>query len=199
MDRFSTSEERFRECLKRCRGICDLENFLSVKHAKVLDTSDMLRTSVVLCVSAFDYLIHEIYRIEVIERFRHKKNVKRQALPFSVVTIEKSEVESIIDAHVRKNNSYKSFVDPGKYAEAMGCFVEAPWEKVAIKVGQNACSLKSRIRTIYRWRNRIAHEADINPVYSGVEFWPIEPSDVLNAVRDVEEVGIASVEILREA
>lgn len=199
MDRFTETEERFKECLERARGICELQQYLSDNNAGVLDTSDMLRAAVVLCVSSFDFLVHEIFRIEVIARYRVGRAVNRLQLPFDVAIAQSSIIEGLIDSHVRDTNSYKSFVDPGKYSDAMGCFVSAPWDKVAAKLHRESSTIKNRVRTIYRWRNRIVHEADINPVYAGVELWPITKEDVTDAIDDFQMVGIASVEILRES
>lgn len=198
MDRFAETEDRFKACLKRARGFCDLQQYLADNHTDALDSSDMLRSAVVLCVSAFDFLVHELFRIEVIARYRGGKAVDRLLLPFEVAITQTSSIEAMIESHVKDTNSYKSFVDPGKYSEAMGCFVNAPWDKVAAKLGTDSSTIKNRVRAIYRWRNRIAHEADINPVYAGVELWPIMKKDVVDAIDDFETLGIASIEVLRE-
>lgn len=198
MDRFTQAEDKFRGCLSRSLGICELQQYLSDNNSSVLDTTDILRASVVLSVSAFDFLIHELFRIEVIARYRTGRTINRLVLPFNVTVTENSNIEMLIEAHINHINSYKSFVDPGKYADAIGCFVEAPWEKIAIKTSRDVSEIKTRIRAIYRWRNRIVHEADINPVYSGVGLWAIEKDDVVNAISDIEQIGIASVDILRE-
>lgn len=199
MDSFTETKERFVECLQRARTICELQGYLSDTHSKALDTSDMLRASVVLCISAFDFLVHELFRIEVVNRYRSGTSVRRVQLPFDTAIASESRKEELIESHVREINSYKSFVDPGKFSEAMGCFVEDPWSKISAKLGQDPSEVKRRIRSIYRWRNRIAHEADINPVYAGIELWPIDKDDVIGAVSYIERVGLASVEVLRES
>jgi hypothetical protein len=121
MDRFQETELRFKECLQRARGVCELQEYLAAKHSAALDTSDMLRAAVVLCVSAFDFMIHEIYRVEVLARFKSGKSVRRLHIPFEAAIAGSSDIEALIDAHVRDVNAYKSFVDPTKFAEAMGC------------------------------------------------------------------------------
>lgn len=197
MDRFSEAEARFVDCLRRARGICDLQSFLEDNHAPALDTSDMLRAAVVLCVSAFDFLVHELIRIETISRYRGRRSINRLGVPFSILISEAADIEGSLEGHIRESNSYKSFVDPGKFAEAMGCFIEHPWDKMAERLGTDAKPLKSRLKTVYRWRNRIAHEADINPVLAGVELWPIEKQDVILAIDDVERIGKSAIAILR--
>jgi hypothetical protein len=168
------------------------------KHTAALDTSDMLRAAVVLCVSAFDFLIHELYRVEVLARLKSGRSVRRLHIPFEAAIAGSSDLEALIEAHVRDVNSYKSFVDPAKFAEAMGCFVDSPWEKIAVKSGSDADSLKRRVRSVYRWRNRIAHEADINPTLSGIMLFAIIKSDVIDAITDFERIGLAAIEVLRD-
>jgi len=123
--------------------------------------------------------------------------VRKLYVPFKVSITDPSDVESIIENHIRETNSYKSFVDPGKFAEAMGCFVDSPWEQIAAELEQDPKMLKQRVRAIYRWRNRIAHEADINPVFAGVELWPISKEDVVDAIDDLEKIGVASMKVMR--
>lgn len=199
MDRFSETESRFKECLQRARCVCELQEYLCNNHADVLDTTDMLRAAVVLSVSAFDFLLHEIFLIEVLSRYRSGRSVSRFHIPFDATIAASSDVEMIIEKHVRQTNSYKSFVEPGKYSEAMGCFVASPWDKVAAKLGHDTSPVKQRVRAVYQWRNRIAHEADINPVFAGVELWPIAKQDVVDAIDDFEAIGLASIEVLRDS
>ena len=189
---------RYKRCLERALAICELQGYLAAKHTEALDTTDMLRSAVVLCVSAFDFLLHEVFRVEVAWRYRSGRSISRLLVPFDLTTAPVTDVEFLLAAHVKEINSYKSFVDPGKYSEAMGCFVNNPWERVSAKLNHNSSSVKQRVRLIYRWRNRIAHEADVNPVLAGVELWPIEKQDVVDAISDIKRIGLASVEVIRE-
>lgn len=199
MDRFAETELRFRTCLRRARGVCELQEYLATRHSAALDTSDMLRAAVVLCVSAFDFMVHELYRVEVLFRFKNGKLVRRFHVPFQAAIAQSEEVESLLETHVRAVNSYKSFVEPAKFAEAMVCFIDAPWERIAAKMGMEADAVKSRVRSVYRWRNRIAHEADINPVLGGIALFPIIKADVIDAIADFERIGLAAIEVLRES
>jgi len=198
MDEFSNLESTFRSSIVRSKALCDLQDYLAKNYSGALDSTDMLRASLVLSVSAFDYLVHEIIRIETIRRFKLKRSIDRINIPFNILNSDVSDIETRLDAHVREVNSYKSFVDPGKFSEAIGCFVSTPWEKIATEMGISADQIKSRVRAIYRWRNRIAHEADINPVLSGIELWPIDKFDVVSAIRDIEGVGLLSIKVIRD-
>lgn len=198
MDDYSSTEGVYRASLSRARDLCELQEYLTKTYSPALDTTDMLRAAVVLGVSAFDYLVHELFRIEVLVRHRDRRLIERLHIPFNVGVSDSAIRENLIDNYVRETNSYKSFVDPGKFSEAMGCFVQAPWLRISEHLGEQEKPLKKRLRTIYRWRNRIAHEADINPVLAGVELWPIEKFDVLDAINDLERIGLATIAVLRK-
>jgi hypothetical protein len=107
MTEYSTAEEAFRTSLVRAQGLCELQEYLSDSYSRVLDTSDMLRASVVLSVSSFDFLIHEIYRIEVLVRYKYGNQIKNLSIPFNIHVSPTSEKEKLIDRYIREANSYK--------------------------------------------------------------------------------------------
>lgn len=184
--------------LNRARALCDIERYLSERYGGPLDCSDMLRAGVVLSVSAFDYFVHEVVRIEILRRFRTKRKVRGLNCSFDVLIADDNKRESVIDSWVREIHSYRSFVEPGKLAEIFKYFLDNPWEKIAAECGEESKSMKAKIRNIYKWRNRIAHEADIKPVLAGVECWPVDCDDVRTAIETLEGTGRAVVSILRQ-
>lgn len=198
MDNFDEIEEVYLSGLTRCRHLCELQDYLSASYGPALDTSDMLRASVVLCVSSFDFLVHECFRVAVIKSYKSGVAHAKIQFPFeALVETEENKKLEIIDSHIRHSNSFKSFVHPAKFAEALSCFFDRPWDNVSAVCGKESKALKSRLRNVYRWRNRIAHEADVKPVLAGVELWPIEKQDVLEAINDVEEIGTSTIELFR--
>lgn len=198
MDDYSGISNTFKDCLNRSRNLVGINGYLSQNYTSVLDSSDLLRAAVVLSVSAFDYLMHELFRITIQVRLRENKAVDRFDIPFALSVAKADARADLIDQFVREKNSYKSFVDPAKFAEAMKCFVDDPWDKTAGIVGQPQDTLKRRLKIIYGWRNRIAHEADINPVLAGAERWPIVESDVLAAITDLEMIGLSAIQVVRQ-
>ena len=195
MIEYSNLEDTFKKSISRARNLCHINTLLENQVKSLLDTKDMLRSSVVISISAFDYLVHEIFRIETIIRYKKGMNVSRILIPFSVAICQPEDIESAIDEHIRETNSYKSFVNSEKYAEALRCFIEDPWGKISDILNEDTKALKDRLDTIYKWRNRIVHEADINPVLGGIDLWPIEMNDVLTAVNDVEKIGVATISL----
>lgn len=198
MDRYEAAENSFAKSIARAKDLCEVHTFISNHYTTALDTSDILRASVVLGVSAFDFLMHEVFRAAVAMSYQGGSKIERLLVPFDAAIAAPEEQEALLDDYIRNLNSYKSFVEPGKYAEAMGHFVEAPWQKVGSYLNLEADAVKQRIRTIYRWRNRIVHEADIKPILGGIEAWPIEKKDVVEAIEYIHLVGSATVFVVRK-
>ncbi|GLK76805.1 hypothetical protein GCM10008171_20590 [Methylopila jiangsuensis] len=196
MDRYRKVRETFESSLYRARNLTEVQDYLSKNYSVALDTSDMLRASVVLSVSSFDHLIHEIFRVEVLHRLNFKKEINNFDIPFNIQIADAEHWPHLVENFVRNKNSYKSFVDPGKFSEALSCFISDPWSHIADDTGLKAKDLKARLRTIYMWRNRIAHEADINPVLGGVSLWPIIKEDVTKAIGDLEKIGKSAIKIM---
>lgn len=198
MDDHTPAEEAFAESIARARRICDLQQYLERIHTAALDTDDMLRAAVVLTVSALDYLVHEVIRVEAVRCSRERVPVEKLELPLSIMHGDPLKLDELVSTHIRSRNAHRSFVDPGKLADALIVFVSDPWDKIASKCGQTPKQAKSRLRTIYRWRNRIAHEADINPEYAGAAVWGIIYQDVCVVIDDVENLGKAILETIRQ-
>jgi hypothetical protein len=196
MDRFSETNERFHVCLYRSISICHLQGIFA-RQSPVIDTTDMLRSSVVLSVSAFDFLVHEVIRIEVRHRAQNNLPIRNLQIPYDIAIEEGKDFANSLEMYVKEVNSYKSFFDPEKYSDSLRPLIETPWLKVCDLLNVNAKDHKFRIKAIYRWRNRIAHEADINPDLSGIRLWGILQSDVEDAISDIRKLGEATVELLR--
>jgi hypothetical protein len=197
MDEFFGAEQTFRTAVERAKSLCALQQYMAENHAAILDTSDMLRAAVVQGISALDFLLHEVNRIETMRRLKSKKTIKKIDVPLQLLNIEQEHQYAQVEEHVKRKSSYKTFVDPNKMGEMLSCFIEHPWQQIAIAIGEDEKALKTRLSFIYRWRNRIAHEADVNPAYASVGLFPIDCDDVESALSDILLIGDAVVETLR--
>ena len=195
MDEWVRVRTVFSGNINRAKSLCEIQEHLE-KHYKALDTTDILRSAVVLAVSAFDYVVHEIFRVEILRRYRVGEEVKGVTIPFSLLLLEHKKRERALEDFVVEMNSYKSFVHPDRVADALRAFVEDPWSKMTEELGTDRKDERDNLLRIYRWRNRIAHEADINPAHAGVEAWPIDRGDVLRAVGDVERIGELALKLV---
>ena len=93
-----------------------------------------------------------------------------------------------LDQEIRDRHSIKAFQQPDKVADAIRLMFSDPlWPSLAVSLGQPAETLKNRLILIVQRRNKIAHEADLDPTYPGV-YWPIAPADVTDATDFIEQL-----------
>ena len=94
-----------------------------------------------------------------------------------------------LEAEIRENLSYKSFQQPDKIAEAIRLIsAKKLWEEVASKLNKPAKDIKSQLSIIVDRRNKIAHEADIDPSYGIGSRWNIDENLVNDAVTFIEQL-----------
>lgn len=197
MDKYEGPEESFKSAISRARHLVGVFTHLSGIHTNALDVSDILRASVVLGISALDHLVHQLFLAEVRTRAEAGRSIKKLEIPFSILCHDDIErVEKIVE-YVRGRNSYLTFVHPDKLGEVLNYFFEHPWNSISSHLGMPTTEVKQRLRRLYSWRNRIAHEADINPSYAGVALWPIAQDDVQDGLDDLEKLGMAIVHLFR--
>ncbi|WP_148227514.1 HEPN domain-containing protein [Fulvimarina pelagi] len=196
-DHVEISFKKFDDCSTRAKSLCGLHQYLNSSHqTKLIDYDDLLRSSIILVVSAFDYLVHEIFHRECLHRIEGGKIEPSFHVPLSLgpdLLNRKKELSNFIVA----TNSYKSFVAPDKFAAIVRVLVDKPWEKMATELKVSEQEAKSRLRDIVDWRNRLAHQADINPNYGGSELYPICRLDTEEAISDMIEYGKALCTVIR--
>ena len=77
-------------------------------------------------------------------------------------------LEILVDTEIRRAHSWKSFQKPDSIADAIRLFTEISlWKDVAALMGMTPADLKTRIELVVDRRNKIAHEADIDPSFPG--------------------------------
>lgn len=64
------------------------------------------------------------------------------------------------------------------------------WRGVASRLGSNEVLIKEQLRLIVERRNKVAHEADIDPSFPGAR-WPISIEDTLSSINFIEQIGQA--------
>ncbi|WP_363448180.1 hypothetical protein [Klebsiella pneumoniae] len=120
------------------------------------------------------------------------------SLPMEIITIsDATDRVNAAEIQIRKVNSFKAFVDPSKLAEMLACYCDKPWDKIADAYNatkdeqdkKTAADLKDRLKNIWKRRNQIAHEADVNPAMAGISLWPITKEDTELTVGFIKELG----------
>jgi len=186
----------FRLSIARVRHLIAVHNSLKAQASSVLDLSDMLRSALVLAVSALDYYIHEVVRIGMLEIHRGQRPEPPAFSGFQIslgnarAGINAGQnIDSWLEDEIRQRHSYKSFQQPNAIADAVRLICDKKlWEEVSINMGSPAKDIKQQLSRIVDRRNKIAHEADIDPSYPIGDRWPIDELLVNEAVDFLEHI-----------
>lgn len=170
-----------------------ISSSLSVPTSSIVDTSSILRSCIVLSVSAIDHLIHELTLIGMSEIF----NGVRPATPrYSSFNVSLGFIGAItatpplvtFESEVRKSLGWQTFQRPEKIKDAIALFNPLQlWQQVAIAMGDTEINIKNRLNLIVDRRNMIAHEADIEPIFKTKR--PINDIDVTGTIDFIEILG----------
>lgn len=175
--------EALRANMSRVRHLGGLHDALLSLTTRAVDASDLLRAQIVLGVSALDYYVHEITVLGMVAVFERKRPPTPAFLKYRVpmdtmFTGGTSGSSSWFESDVRERHSYLSFQQPDKIADAIRLFSEVKlWQEVSAQLATPEQDLKTRLKLIVDRRNKIAHEADIDPSYPDAR-WPITQRDV---------------------
>ena len=189
--------QQFRTNLLRARELGMLAAAVTQITTTAIDVSDIWRAQIVLGVSALDYLIHELARIGMIEI---SKGVRPKTDAFSKFQLPLEAVDRALSGQsneswlgdiVREKHSWLSFQSPDKIADAIR-FISPKklWEEVGRELNLTASDVKLRLEVIVDRRNKIAHEADMDPANPGFR-WPINQQMASDALDEIEHVAEA--------
>lgn len=194
----SSAHRAFNDGCDRADKLKFIFEYLKKVAPSAIDCDDILRSALVLAVSSFDLFIHDLFRLEVTHRLSSKQEINSLRVPFNVlISSDRAQID-IIDESIRKENSYKSFVAPDKLAECLRILVDKPWDKIADDLNDTAAISKAKLRSVVDLRNRIVHEADVNPAYGRIELWPIYCEDVENSIAFLRQLGASIAEIVNK-
>ncbi|HLE17609.1 MAG TPA: HEPN domain-containing protein [Syntrophales bacterium] len=185
--------QHFRSNIERVRAVGGLYEGISHLTTSAIDATDLLRAQIVLAVSALDHYIHEVTRLGMIEVFNGVRTQTNAFRRFQV-TIDAAMAGLAnpgffwFENEVREKHSYLAFQHPDKIADAIRLFSSCElWPAVASRLGMTVPEVKAHLILIVDRRNKIAHEADLDPTYPGTR-WPISIVDTTNAVDFIEKI-----------
>lgn len=187
----SESLDRFRANLDRISAVTGIAEYLS--KSTTIDVSDLYRAIIVLAVSALDSFVHELV-IEKLPRCatdssRQTEAYLRFPIPLRWVELARSNPRDLswIIGAIQESHSYLSFQHPDKVADAFRLVSDKQlWNEVAVRIGKDAQTVKQTLKLIVDRRNKIAHEADTNPVDRTL--WPIDSVLVAEAIADLHGI-----------
>jgi RiboL-PSP-HEPN len=186
--------DQFQTNLVRARTLSGVAESIGALTTPAIDVTDIHRASLVLGVSALDYFVHEFVRLGMLEVHRGKRPATEASLSFKIPIIAVRTgfadltKDDWLDEAVRETHSWQSFQHPDKIADAIRLVTAVKlWQQVATEIGSDAPAVKARLIVIVDRRNKIAHEADMDPTNPGNQ-WPISAALVKDALDFIDRV-----------
>lgn len=168
---------QFRANLQEVKNLGGIYNYLS-RQAPSMDATDILRAQIVNLSSALDKFIHEIVQSGMVKIFIDFENApNKQVENFEISVAQARELfapnigimgqQYVFSEFIRQKHSSLSFLEPTKIADVLTKIgVSDLWRKVVaefvrkgVPITEN--DIKTRLRLIYKKRNQIVHEFDI--------------------------------------
>lgn len=197
--------DSFQAALLRVRALHALHASLAKTLTAAIDLSDILRSAVVQTVSALDCYVHEITRLGMLECYAGSRQAtdafNKFPLPAGAIfSSEKSQtLGPMFEEQIRIKHGYLSFQKPEKIADAIRLFKSIKlWDEIGAKIGKDPKDIKITLSLTIDRRNKIAHEADIDPTYPG-QIWPIDSDMVRNIIDFIEEIVTAMHDVCAPA
>ena len=166
---------------------------LNVSTFSIMDTSSILRSCIVLCVSAIDHLIHELAIIGMYEIYngtrQNTSKYDNHSISLGTMNALTSNPPQIsFESEIRKKLGWQTFQRPDKIKDAIALFNPIQlWQQLAIIFGDTEINIKNQLNLIVDRRNMIAHEADIEPIFKTKR--PISDSDISKTIDFIEKLG----------
>lgn len=188
--------DQFRISMSRVRDLIAVHNAVKAQSTPALDLSDILRAALVLSVSALDYYVHEVVLLGMLEIHRGSRPEPPAFARFQIALGSAREglqvgihLDYWLADEIRQRHSYRSFQQPENIADAIRFISDKKlWEEVGNIMGKPAKDIKQQLSIIVDRRNKIAHEADIDPTLGLGNRWPIDEGLVNDAVDFIEQV-----------
>lgn len=192
-----TALDAFNASMGRVRALHALQVTLYNQLTAVVDLTDILRAELMMAVSAFDYFVHELTRLGMLESHRGTRPqtdaFKRFQLPISSLNdlANPTTAEKTLESIVREKHGYLSFQKPDSIADAVRLYSSVKlWEEIGVECGEDPRAAKAAFQLIIERRNQIAHEADLDPSYPD-QRWPIDAALVEDAFTRIDKVANA--------
>ena len=184
--------DQFDENVKRVKVLSGLTHSIMKMTAPVVDASDILRAQYVFAVGALDLYVHELTRLGMLEIFDGLRSAPpaylRYRISMDCVVSGVAVSRGQLDTQIRIQHGFLSFQHPDKIADAIRLVKDVKlWDRVGVRLNEIPADVKERLALIVDRRNKIAHEADIDPTYPKA-LWPISATDVDGVVAFLDGV-----------
>lgn len=188
---------QFQANLVRVRELDTLHAVLGGLLPSGFDLSDLVRMQIVMAVSALDHYVHEVVRLGMIETQAGRRTATLHFLNYPITIADAQQWIASpssfawFDQVVRRNHGWKSFQAADKVADAIRLIWDGKlWDGVGAALGKDPKSIKVQLDLIVDRRNKIAHEADLDPTVPNTR-WPMSRADAVSSVDFIESVVVA--------
>lgn len=188
-----TAYNQFRENIQRVRNLGLIYSSMNAQTTAALDLSDILRAQLVLTVSSLDQFIHGIVRIGMLQAYLGQRVKTKAFLVFkcsfeTIIETNQNPTSNLwIDNEIRTVHGWQSFVQPDKISSAIHLISDVQlWQELGTRMNQNPVDIKLRLNLIIERRNKISHEADIDPVYG--TYWFIDETMINESICFIEDL-----------
>ena len=198
-----TAISQFRANMARVRNLGYIAHTLEIQTTHALDSSDILRSQIVLAVSALDLLVHEVVRLGMLDAYSGERPRTPQFLAFQVSLASllnrgdsEDEQWKWLDDQIKSRHGHRAFQRPNRIAEAIRLISDIElWNQVSDILGFPTKQIRTTLGSIVDRRNQIVHEVDVIPSADG-ELWPIDAAMANEMIDFIESVAEAIFEIV---
>ena len=117
--------DQFRVNIARVRNLGAIHNTLNAQTTEAIDLSDILRSELVMAVSALDYYVHETVRLGMLEVYRGTRTETSAFLRFQISlesvrqAISAQTSDDWLDNEILQRHGWRSFQQADHIAEAI--------------------------------------------------------------------------------
>ena len=187
--------DQFRVNIARVRNLGVIHNTLNVQTTAAIDLSDILRSELVMAISALDHCIHEIVRLGMLEVYRGTRPETSAFLRFQISlesvrqAVSDPTSDDWLKNEIRERHGWRSFQQADHIADAIRLISDISlWEQVSNHLGMPSQDVKEQLNLIADRRNKIVHEADMDPTPYNTR-WPIDEVLVDDAINFIEQIA----------
>jgi hypothetical protein len=189
----------FRKNIEEAESLTPVYEYLERSLSTPLSFDDLLRAQIVYSVSAFDKLMHDLIRIGMVEIFMGNRPTTPQYLAETITISTYSDLisatflpkELVFEQAIVRKLKTVSYQTPDNVAKGLSYIWNEPqkWQKIAINMTMDTETVKTELKLIVDQRNRIVHEADINPLTN--QKYSITKSDSQSVTDFLQKAGEA--------
>jgi len=184
--------EQFESNLESARQLGVIYSAFCDRVTEAVQLDELLRAEIVLAVSALDCYVHDVVRIGMARSLcvssgepdaYLKFGVSMQFVKHVLRASSANDKATLFDQEVRRLHGFKTFQNADSISQAFSLLgVARLWDKTADGLGIRCPDVKVQLNLVVDRRNKIAHEADIDPSSGVGTKYPIDFPTVQQSV-----------------